>query len=57
MFDSDLESLLPPIITEEDNRFLCCVPTKEEIYKTIKQMGASKALRPDGMKTSFYQKY
>lgn len=44
-------------ITNEMNDFLMCPYTEAEIHKAVFQMGASKALGPDGFPTLFYQKY
>ena len=56
-FPPDLENLIMPSISAEDNADLCQIPTTQEIKDTIFSMGNQKALGPDGLPTLFYKKY
>jgi hypothetical protein len=56
-FPPDLENLIMPSISAEDNVDLCQIPTTQEIRDTIFSMGNQKAPGPDGLPTLFYKKY
>lgn len=52
----DLEQLISPIITEEDNQLLNKIPTIAEIENIVKSMNSLKSPGPDGMPALFYKK-
>ena len=56
-FPENLDNLITPCITEEENIELCKVPTQSEIKKELFQMQTLKALGPDGFPVLFYKKY
>lgn len=51
----DLEQLIEPLITTEDNLRLTQVPDDEEIYSTLKKMSLEKTLGLDGMTVLFFK--
>jgi hypothetical protein len=53
----EMLDLFEPIITEEDNTFLCSIPSEEEIVEALSSLGSSKAPGPDGFIALFYKKY
>lgn len=50
----DLENLIAPMITGEDNAMLTCIPDENEILATLKKMHPEKAPGPDGMTAMFF---
>ncbi|XP_057246695.1 uncharacterized protein LOC130589452 [Beta vulgaris subsp. vulgaris] len=50
-------SLISPLISEEDNLFLCAPPSGEEIKCTTFDLAPDKSLGPDGFPPGFFQKY
>ena len=56
-FPPNLENLIMPSISAEDNVDLCQIPTTQEIKDTIFSMGNQKPPSPDGLLTLFYKKY
>lgn len=52
----NLEVLIHPRITDEENIKLMEIPTGEEIEAVIKSMSSLKSSRPDGMPALFYKK-
>lgn len=52
---TDLEHLIEPLITPEDNAMLTSVPNADEIFLTIKKMSPEKALGPNGMTVFFFR--
>lgn len=56
-FPENLEELISPVITNEENEKLVRIPTYEEIKEVIFQMPSTKAPGPDGMSPIFYQTY
>ncbi|KAI0511115.1 hypothetical protein KFK09_011738 [Dendrobium nobile] len=49
-------STIPKIINEDDNVFLCQVPSEMEITNVIKEMNGEATACPDGFTTKFFQK-
>ncbi|KAK3013488.1 hypothetical protein RJ639_010307 [Escallonia herrerae] len=56
-FPPDLDNLISPVVTAEDNHMLCAIPDEAEIKETINRMGEHKAPGPDGMTVLFYKTY
>lgn len=50
----DLEGLITPIISVEENQQLIKILDGNEIWETLRMMKADKAPGPDGMRTRFY---
>jgi hypothetical protein len=55
--DPKMLELFDPIIIEEDNTFLCSIPSEEEIVEALSSLGSTKAPGPDGFTTLLYKKY
>jgi hypothetical protein len=55
--DEDLISLFDNCISLEENASICEIPTEQEIFTTLSEMGSTKALGPDGFTALFYKKY
>lgn len=53
----DLDHLIDPIITTEENDMLCAIPTDLEIFKGIRDIGPHKSLGPNGMTGLFFEHY
>lgn len=53
----DLANLISPVITSEDYPILDSIPIVEEIFRTIKSLGSTKASGPDGLPALFYKQY
>ena len=53
----DLENLIEPCISMEENEELCRVPSREEIRKVVFEMKSLKAPGLDGFPTLFYKHY
>jgi hypothetical protein len=56
-FPPDLENLISPIITLEQNESLCSIPSPLEIKAVIFGMFNLKAPGPDGLPALFYKQY
>jgi hypothetical protein len=56
-FPCDLENLISPVISTEENESLCSIPTPQEIKKVVFEMYDLKAPGPDGLPALFYKKY
>lgn len=56
-WDEELEDLIQPVITVEENIQLHRIPTKEEIKSAMDEIEALKVPGPDGMSVIFYQFY
>ncbi|KAK9288102.1 hypothetical protein L1049_016549 [Liquidambar formosana] len=56
-FPDSLDSLLPRLITEDDNMALCSIPDETKIRDVLFRMGSLKAPGPDGMSVLFYKHY
>ncbi|KAB1219839.1 hypothetical protein CJ030_MR3G009481 [Morella rubra] len=54
---SDLEGLISPEITDEENLFLCQIPSEREIWDAVRQIGSRKAPGPDGLTALFYKQF
>jgi hypothetical protein len=55
--DEDLSNLVDRVITVEENVALCVIPSEEEIFAAITDLGLNKAPGPDGMTGLFYKTY
>ena len=55
-FPENLDNLITPCITKEENTELCGVPTQSEMKNELFQMQTLKAPRPDGFPVLFYKK-
>jgi hypothetical protein len=55
--DIEMLDLFDPIISEEENTFLCSMPSEEEIVEALSSLGSTKAPGLDGFTTLFYKKY
>lgn len=53
----ELDSLISPVINEEDNVMLYSVPSREDIQSAASQIGALIAPGPNGMSAIFHQHY
>lgn len=56
-FPDQLEGLIQPSISEEDNERLCAIPTPEDIKATLFMMQDLKAPGLDGFPVAFYKTY
>ena len=56
-FPTDLEGLVPPCISNQDNEQICQIPTRDEIKAVIFDMHLFKAPGPDGLPAFFFKQY
>ena len=56
-FLDQLEGLIHPSISKEDNERLCAIPTPKDIRATLFMMQDLKAPSPDGFPMAFYKTY
>ena len=56
-FPTDLENIISPCITVQENAKLSRIPTQAEIKDVLSQMEAQKAPGSDGLPMLFYKKY
>ncbi|KAL0300641.1 UNVERIFIED_CONTAM: putative mitochondrial protein [Sesamum radiatum] len=56
-FPPDLESLIPQVVSEEDNVSLCENPTADEIKSVVFEMAPFKSPGPDGFPPSFFKNF
>lgn len=54
-FPADLENLIVPSVSAEDNLALLIIPSSDLIFKTLSCMNLRKAPRPDGMTGVFFK--
>jgi hypothetical protein len=54
--DEDMLFLFEPVISADDNSYLCAIPTDEEVVQALSSLG-SKVPGPDGFTALFYKKY
>lgn len=52
--DGNLQELIKPLISVEENQRLCTLPSYEEIKRVVFQLGAHKAPGPDGFLALFF---
>lgn len=52
---SEINELMEPVISEQENSSLCSIPSPEEIKKIVRLMNPLKAPGPDGMPGVFYR--
>jgi hypothetical protein len=57
ILDEDLLSLFDNCISPEENASICEIPTKQEIFTALLEIGSTKAPGLDGFTTLFYKKY
>jgi hypothetical protein len=57
LIENEMLDLFSPIISEEENAFLCTPPDEEEISEALASLGTTKAPGPDGFTALFYKKY
>jgi hypothetical protein len=55
--ETEMLDLFSPVITEEENGFLCAIPGEEEVLEALSSLGSTKAPGPDGFTALFYKKY
>lgn len=53
----ELLELIQCSILDDDNLFLCAIPTESEIFEALVSLGHLKAPGPDGFTVLFYTKY
>lgn len=53
----DLDGLISPIISAQENLELCHIPSETEVWATVRQIGARKAPGPDGLSALFYKQF
>ena len=56
-FPENLENLIEPCVTDQENSELCKIPTREEIKKVVFGMKSLKTPGPDGFPALFYKHY
>uniref|UniRef100_A0A2N9HXB0 Reverse transcriptase domain-containing protein n=1 Tax=Fagus sylvatica TaxID=28930 RepID=A0A2N9HXB0_FAGSY len=56
-FPDELCNLLEPVISDDDNSYLCSVPSDEEIKETLFSMSSHKSPGPDGFSPLFFKHY
>lgn len=54
-FPADLEELIEPCVSMEDNAMLCAIPSSSEIFAALCKMNPNKVLGPDGMTPIFFK--
>jgi ribonuclease HI len=57
LLDEDLLSLFDNCISSEENTSICEIPTEQEIFSALTEIGSTKAPGPDGFTALFYKKY
>jgi hypothetical protein len=55
--DEAMLNLFDPVISAEDNIFLCATPTDEEVVQALSSLGSTKAPGLDGFTALFFKKY
>jgi hypothetical protein len=55
--ETEMLDLFSPVITEEENGFLCAIPGEEEVLEALSSLGSTKAPGPDRFTALFYKKY
>ncbi|XP_059450878.1 uncharacterized protein LOC132181647 [Corylus avellana] len=55
--EEDMLSLFDPVVSAEENSFLCALPPEEEVVQALSSLGSTKAPGPDGFTALFYKKY
>lgn len=54
---NDLDSLIDPMISMEENTMLCSIPSGLDIFEAICDIGPHKSPDPDGMTGLFFKHY
>jgi hypothetical protein len=55
--EDNMLSLFAPVVSAEDNSFLCALPPEEEVVQALSSLGSTKVPSPDGFTAVFYKKY
>jgi hypothetical protein len=56
-FPEELSNLFKPVISQEDNSYLCNILLKEEIKETLFSMNSNKCPGPNGLSSLFFKHY
>jgi hypothetical protein len=57
VLDLELDDLVHPVITVDENEMLCALPDEREIYQAVAMLGSNKSPGPDGMNGLFYKTF
>jgi hypothetical protein len=57
LIEKEMLALFSKAITDEENLYLCSIPSEVEIFQALASLGSSKAPGLDGFTAFFYKKY